>query len=199
MAYTTFKSIPDDVVNTECSTWAAIRSSIKHQENMQISAACMREADARLGDALPYRVRAYRRLAILVAVADYPLISDRGRKSLMYSAKDLGMSRPGSTWTFISDYIACALLAKKIKNDFTQCLPPEWRANITANDPRIYDALELIDFWSCRSYKSGMKSYMTYASTTPSKDEAYKFYSQTSLPEMNMMKAVINQHIMSSV
>lgn len=173
MAYTSFHSIPSEAVATDDATWTVIHNTIKCPENMKICEACMNVIQQRyVNDPVPYKAQAYRRAAILVANADFPLIRQQGVEAVSsIKANKIGLPNFGKTITFIHDYVLRCLLTDKLKKNIYEAFPLAWRGNLLEDDVRINTALEVLDFFVNKPYM-----WTIYSQSTGPTQEAFQYY-----------------------
>lgn len=167
MAPSKLSLIPLEQVVTQNDTYRVLYQTLKVHENRPIIDAIMNKAhDVETStitnkDSNPYRAQAYRRAAIIIAGADFPLINknnfydfDYNKPNNMYHHTyevliDLGMPDGGVTTYFVSSLIHVTIYNKRldlIRDNSAFALPPLWRNNPIKNDVRLKIALYVIDF-----------------------------------------------------
>jgi hypothetical protein len=193
MTYTSFKSIPAEAVATDDATWTVIRNTIKCPENMKICEACMNVIKEKyVNDPVPYKAQAYRRAAILVANADFPLLTQKGLESLYPTQSNpIGLPKWGNTSSFIREYIRSCILTDKLKKNIYEAFPPTWRGGLLEDDARINIALEVLDMFLNKTYMWTIYQNSIF----PEKQEAFQYY----LYFTNNQREIIMNHIKNFV
>lgn len=212
MAYTNFKSIPAEAVETDEATWHVIHTTLKHPENKEICKACMSEIKKRYSDDLkPYRAQAFRRAAILVANADCVLISVKGKERLThYKSDHFGLPR-GTTWAFINAYVRKELMKGRVEHDISACFPPswsngvvmsvyrciplKWQRSLLRNDWRSNIALKLLDFSINRSVPNWCMKWSEFSRLKGHEYEAFIFYASFTKYELTVIRNRIQNFI----
>lgn len=212
MAYTNFKSIPAEAVETDEATWHVIDTILRHPENKKICEACMSEIKKRYSDdPKPYRARAFRRAAILVANADCPLVSAKGKERLTHYKSDHFGLPCGTTSAFINAYVREELMKRRIEHNIYACFPPswsnglvmsihkcmpaKWQRSLLRNNWRSRTALELLDFFINRSVPNWCIKWGEYSRMKGHEYEAFIFYAPFTKYELTVMRDRIQNFI----
>jgi hypothetical protein len=194
MAYTSFKSIPAELVASNEATLDYITKHIKNNRNMHICHACLKEARERASDPKSYGAMAWRRVAILVAGWQEDMLTAQAPSWCEWKQKYNMPDPTHKTTRFLIDYINETKLKRRIGGDFFECFPPHWRyGGMKDDDPRILAALEVLE-WYTDKLRIDRENY-NYIHTPGPKNEAYYYYKSWYGPDMNIIKDCIKRHL----
>ena len=147
-----FATIPSEAVASHADAAMAVLSSLKSLENRDICLALLDKAiqydnyEDYDGKNI-YRASAYRRVAIIIAAAEKPIISSENVQNFRHCCSVVGLPyHHSSTSTFVYNFIRHAHLEKELATNKYLAFPPSWRDNLTMDDERIALAVDMIHF-----------------------------------------------------